>query len=91
MANPRGRPSDITLREERCRDAHAKMVSRYVALRDHIVKHMGCQNCGEPAGYECRHDYGCVDADRCVPANQMARGAPSSGRQLKRAAELTTR
>jgi hypothetical protein len=91
MANPVGRPAHITDREERCQEAHAKMVARYITLRDHIVKHLGCRNCGEPAGYECRHDYGCIDADRCVPADEMARDAPSEGRRQPSVGELTAR
>lgn len=80
------------LADERCRDAHARMVEKYIVLRDHIVKHLGCRNCGEPAGYECRHDYGCIDSDRTLPPDEMARGAPSEGRRhLAVVKELTPR
>ena len=84
--------TSLTLADERCRDAHAKMVAKYISLRDHIVKHLGCRNCGEPAGYECRHDFGCTDADRTVPPDEMARGAPAEGRKhLSLVQELTPR
>lgn len=81
----------MTEAESRCREAHSRMVERYIALRDHIVKSLGCSNCGEPAGYECRHDYGCIDADRNVPPDHTARGAPASGRRQSQVRELTTR
>ena len=48
--------------------AHEQMVEKeYVPkVRDHLWMHLGCSNCGEPAGSPCRHDQGCIDLDRKV-------------------------
>ena len=81
----------MTEAESRCREAHRQMVRKYISLRDHIVKSLGCSNCGEPAGYECRHDYGCIDTDRNLPPDHKARGAPAKRRKLRVVRELTTR
>lgn len=37
-----------------------------------LVGLFACRNCRANPGEECKHDYGCTDADRCLNAASVA-------------------
>ena len=37
-----------------------------VALREQIIAHLGCSDCGAPAGKLCRPEYGCSIESRVL-------------------------
>jgi hypothetical protein len=50
----------------RYRELRTKCAQQVTELQQHIKLHLGCSDCGAPAGQPCKPDYGCQITDRTV-------------------------